>query len=297
MRHVAIAFVCCLLFGDCFAWSQAQSRIFAQQLVEDEMVKHPDLVAIALHVTPPGTRQNTVVASTLESSIGKPSDDDDVRIAGEGGFFAEATPAKQRYEILLGLNDKAGHRVGALGVIFHWTPGSPITEFRPEAERVREALQPQILSLQALFNQVPLVEVAPDVNQKPTTFVQRLVDRAIAEYPQIIILVIRAEAPGTATYVVVGSNIGRYGSPAGKDDMRVISTGTTSLEEDLVKHRFEVEPALRDSDGRILGSLSVVFSYRQGDDKSTLIRIAETVQSEMAAQLPDKGKLFERDTR
>src|ERR1700680_1960425 len=121
MRHIAIAiaFVCCLLFSDSFAWSQAQSRIFAQQLVEDEMVKHPDLVAIALHVPTPATRKNTVIASTLESSIGKLSDADDVRIAGEGGFSAEATPAKQRYEVLLGLNDRAGHRVGALGVIFH----------------------------------------------------------------------------------------------------------------------------------------------------------------------------------
>ncbi len=138
----------------------------------------------------------------------------------------------------------------------------------------------------------PAPSTAVAASVKPSTRAQQLVDDALAKHPAVTILVMRVKPPGSSLYVICGSNIGRYGSPAGKDDTRVISSGETSYEEDLVKGIYEVEPAMRDRDGHILGSLSVVFHYREGQDKAPLIKTANEILATMSAQVPQNQDLF-----
>ncbi|MDP9049381.1 MAG: hypothetical protein M3O31_01470 [Acidobacteriota bacterium] len=285
--------MCVLILCAAFAELKAQTTppatpIRAQQLVEIAGIEHPGLVAIAMHVTKPGTTSNIIIASTLTSSIGKGSDEDDIAVGVTGKPFAEPMPEKSRYEVLVPLRTSTGKRIGSLGVIFPWHSGDDTSRFLPLATAIRNSLQPRVISVEDLLLPVePMVSII-----KPHIFAQQLVDQALAAHPEIIILVIRATPPGQTVPIVVGSNIGRYGSPAGKDDSRIIATGTTGIETDEVKHRFEVEPALRDKHGNILGSLSVVFKYEEGSDTSSMKFVAEQVHAKMTEQLPENAALF-----
>ena len=55
---------------------------------------------------------------------------------------------------------------------------------------------------------------------------------------------------------------------------------------------MEVEFALKDKAGKIIGATGVVFNYKPGDDKAALKKIADQIAAEMRAQLPSANSLF-----
>lgn len=102
-------------------------------------------------------------------------------------------------------------------------------------------------------------------------------------------MAIHAQPPGHGN-VIVASNFGRIGKRGDEDDMRCINTGKSNLE--VNGNHFEDELALKDSDGRTIGALGVVFYFKAGDDKQKLIQIAEEIGREMQRQVPDAARLF-----
>src|SRR5215472_9620059 len=60
----------------------ADNAIYAQQLVNEQMAKHPELVVIGVHAAKPGAKKSTMIASNLDR-IGKADDDDDLAVAHE----------------------------------------------------------------------------------------------------------------------------------------------------------------------------------------------------------------------
>jgi hypothetical protein len=124
---------------------------------------------------------------------------------------------------------------------------------------------------------------------QPAPFAQKLVDQALDQHPEVLLMAIHAQPPGHGN-VIVASNFDRIGKRGDEDDMRCIHTGKSNLE--VNGPHFEDELALKDASGRTVGALGVVFNYKPGDDRERLIRIANEVGREMQRQLPDAGRLF-----
>jgi iron complex outermembrane receptor protein len=125
----------------------------------------------------------------------------------------------------------------------------------------------------------------------PAPFAQKLVDEALAQHPEILLIAIHAAPPGHKN-LIVASNFGRIGKIGDEDDMRCIRTGKSNLEISEKGDHFEDELILLDASGKTIGALGVVFNYKAGEDKAALEKIAIQARDEMKAKLPSGAKLF-----
>lgn len=126
---------------------------------------------------------------------------------------------------------------------------------------------------------------------KAAPFAQKLVDEALANHPEVILLAIHAQPPGHKN-LIVASNFGRIGKIGDEDDLRCIRTGKSNLELNSTGKHFEDELILLDGSGKTIGALGVVFNYKLGDDKAALAKIADQVRDEMKAKVPSEAVLF-----
>ena len=126
---------------------------------------------------------------------------------------------------------------------------------------------------------------------KPAPFAQKLIDEALANHPEVILIAIHAKPMGHKN-LIVASNFGRIGKIGDEDDLRCIRTGKSNLEVNSTGKHFEDELILLDNSGKTIGALGVVFNYKPGDDKAALAKAAERVRDEMKAKLPSEAALF-----
>jgi len=90
---------------------------YAQRLTERTVAKHPDLLVMMIHATPPKGAYNVIIGSNI-GRFGKKADDDDLRVIEKGSTNLEVGGDKDRYETELPLLDSRGTRIGALGLVF-----------------------------------------------------------------------------------------------------------------------------------------------------------------------------------
>ncbi len=126
---------------------------------------------------------------------------------------------------------------------------------------------------------------------KAAPFAQKLVEEALANHPEVILIAIHAQPPGHKN-LIVASNFGRIGKIGDEDDLRCIRTGKSNLELNSTGKHFEDELILMDGSGKTIGALGVVFNYKPGVDKGALAKIADQVRDEMKAKLPSESVLF-----
>jgi len=125
-------------------------KIFAQRLVESEMEKHPDLVIIAFHVTPPGEKENVIIASNI-GRIGKKADEDDMRVINTGKPNLEVNATGDHFEVQMAQRDKAGKIIGALAVVFPYKEGMDKEQLHAKGEEIRKEIEGQVPTLAKLF--------------------------------------------------------------------------------------------------------------------------------------------------
>src|SRR6184192_3491027 len=101
--------------------AQVPTKIYAQELVDRTVAKHPYLLVVVMHVTPPKAKDNVIIAS----NIGR---------LGKAG-----------YEVELVLRDVAGETIGALGLVWPYKKGQDKAPFEQKAEKIRDALAKRIL--------------------------------------------------------------------------------------------------------------------------------------------------------
>lgn len=124
----------------------------------------------------------------------------------------------------------------------------------------------------------------------PAPFAQALVNDALAQHPEILLIAIHAQPPGHKN-LIIASNFGRIGKIGDVDDMRCIHTGKPNLE--VNGPHYEVELPLLDASGQTLGALGVVFNYKPSDDRQTLLKIATATRDEMQRRIRSNATLFE----
>ena len=116
---------------------------YAQHIVDRELAKHRDIMILAIHATTPRNSDPEILASNI-GRIGKKADDDDMRVVRDGKTNLEVNKDLMRYEVELPLNDAAGRRIGALGVVFPLTAHTDQQARHAEAIRIRNEIARQI---------------------------------------------------------------------------------------------------------------------------------------------------------
>ena len=127
----------------------ATTKTHAQKLVDDALKKHPEVIVLAMHVTPPKAKDNIILASNF-GRIGKKADDDDMKVINSGEPSVGANAEGKRYGVKLPLRDIAGKTVGALSVGFRYKPGDDERAFRAKADSLRDELRKRIPSIENL---------------------------------------------------------------------------------------------------------------------------------------------------
>jgi hypothetical protein len=134
--------------------AQSQPKIFAQKLVNETIQKHPEVVILAFHVTPPDKKDNVIIASNI-GRIGKKADEDDMRVINTGKSNLEVNKTGNHFEVELVILDQAGNTVGAAGVVFNYKAGDDQKALEKKAEQIRDEWRPQIRNKAALFAPAP----------------------------------------------------------------------------------------------------------------------------------------------
>ncbi len=126
------------------------NHIRAQKLVDDLLKEHPDVVVCAMHVTKPGTSENTIIAANIPR-IGKPSDEDDWGVIKTGKPLLEPNKDKTRFEVILPLLDKPGKTIGAIAIVANYKEGEDTARFLTNATQLRDGLRKQIPNAESLY--------------------------------------------------------------------------------------------------------------------------------------------------
>ncbi|MDB5425528.1 MAG: hypothetical protein JWQ29_2944 [Phenylobacterium sp.] len=139
-------------------WAPPAQKIYAQQLSDQTMAAHPELLSVTLHGVPPG-QQNvyTMFAGSYPERIGNPDDPDDIDVTRKGITILDPrwrrTDAIKKFVVLMPLRDAKGQNVGLIVYAFKSPANDKTTEGQYFAKSValRDALQPKITSYEALF--------------------------------------------------------------------------------------------------------------------------------------------------
>jgi hypothetical protein len=126
---------------------------YAQKLLQDTMAKHPEVVIMAFHVTPPNMDKNVIIASNI-GRIGKIADEDDTRVIQTEKSNLEVNETGVHFEDECVLRDKAGHNIGAVGIVFNYKAGDDKQKFAAAAEKIRDEMSQSIPNIGKLFEWV-----------------------------------------------------------------------------------------------------------------------------------------------
>jgi len=124
-----------------------QPAAFAQQLVNQALAMHSEVILMAIHAQPPG-HGNLIVASNF-GRIGKKGDEDDMRCIRTGKPNLEVNGP--HFEDELALKDKSGRTIGALGVVFNYKPGDEKQRLVATSEEIGREIQRQLPDASRLF--------------------------------------------------------------------------------------------------------------------------------------------------
>ncbi len=140
-------------------WTPPKDKIYAQQLADETMAKHPELLSVTLHGVPPGmTDTYTMFAGSYLDRIGNPDDPDDIDVSKKGITIVDprwhrTADAAPKFVILEPLRDAQGANVGLIVYAFKVPTESNAGErkFYSQALDLRDALAKRIPSYAALF--------------------------------------------------------------------------------------------------------------------------------------------------
>ena len=129
--------------------SSRAGETFAQKLVDELVARHPELIRVGLHVTPPKTSENLIIASNVSEKIGQRSDPEDLQAmqSGKPVILKEG----ENFDVTLPLHDAAGEIIGAVGLTFKPQPGEQESDAIRRAKDAAQELEKQILSKAKLF--------------------------------------------------------------------------------------------------------------------------------------------------
>lgn len=140
-------------------WSAPATKIYAQQLSDETMKAHPEILSVTLHGVPPGMHDAyTMFAGSYPDRIGNADDPDDIDVSKKGITIVDPRwnrtkdPAP-KFVVLMPLRDRSGANIGLVVYAFKVPVESNAGErkFYLAALDLRDALAKRIPSYDALF--------------------------------------------------------------------------------------------------------------------------------------------------
>jgi hypothetical protein len=141
---------CLILVALAASAQESGKKIYAQKLVDAALASHPDVIILVMHVTPPKSSENVIIASNI-GRYGKKADEDDLRVINTGKPNLEVNKKGDHFEVELVLQDIHRKTIGALGVVFNYKDGDDKAARQQQAEQLRDELRKQIPSREKLF--------------------------------------------------------------------------------------------------------------------------------------------------
>lgn len=123
---------------------------YAQSVTMRTIARHPELLVMMIHATPPGHDKNIIIGSNI-GRFGKIADEDDARVIDHGATNLEVSGESDRFETELPLNDASGTRIGALGLVFPYKVGEDKEAIHARGRAIRDEIAAQIPNNAALF--------------------------------------------------------------------------------------------------------------------------------------------------
>lgn len=139
--------------------------LYAQQLVDEFMAKHPEIEIFVIHATPPDSDYNVIAGSNI-GRIGKKADNDDMRCIFTLKPNLEVNSTGKRFESEMPLHDRAGKVIGALGVVVAYKKTDDKQALFKHADQIRVELEKKIPDSDSLFNAAPPATLAAQGSRK-----------------------------------------------------------------------------------------------------------------------------------
>jgi hypothetical protein len=130
--------------------------IFGQQVVNQEMAKHPELALLSLHTVPPGGSQSAIIASSVLAKVGKKSDPDDLVVVQTGKPEVKDMPKRQIFDLLFPLLDKTGTVIGTIVMEVKFSAEKTSEGALQKGTTVQTEIRKLVASKDQLFERSPV---------------------------------------------------------------------------------------------------------------------------------------------
>jgi hypothetical protein len=288
-------------------WAQAPTKTYAQRLVELTAASHPELEVLAMHVTAPGSGDNTIIASNVPSILGHKSDEDDIRVMTTNVPLAAPAKKNNLFEVLVPLHDVSGRTIGTLGMVFrskHADHGNNFTrspyrnsllgagqgnEFLEIGTELRDQLQNIIPSIDTLFEPF-IVAASPSDN-----LAMQLTIKMLSRHPDLWVLAFHVTPPGEKVNRIIAINVPKFlGATSEEVEEELSKNGNTLLEAFRKTHRVETHVPLRAVDGSLIGTLATVYLWQKETDTADMLARTIALRDELQKEIPNLASLMER---
>ena len=260
--------------------------IYAQMLIDRVVSTHPDLLASEIHAVPPGATDSEVVAAN-DGHVGGKSDAEVLEVIRSDRARCTTSDGGQRYEVLLPLWSAADRAVGALRLVYRAEAGRSMASYLENARAIRDWLSLVIPSRRQLFWPFIRGSAAGD------TLGQKLVMQALARHPDILVVAMHVIPPGGTQNTVIAINEpALLGHPSDQVDSGIAKSGETIMHLIPDSHRMEVHMPLRDSHGRLIGTICTVYLWRTESQTADFYVRSLAMRDELDSQIPSYAALF-----
>src|SRR5215467_6520551 len=104
-------------------WTPPGYKIYAQQLSDEIMAKHPELISVTFHGVPLGMeRVYTMFAGSFPERIGNADDPDDIDVTTKGITILDPrwhrTDPEKKFVVLMPLREASGENIGLIMFAF-----------------------------------------------------------------------------------------------------------------------------------------------------------------------------------
>lgn len=124
---------------------------------------------------------------------------------------------------------------------------------------------------------------------------QQLINKLMANHPELVVAGIHALAPGTREPGIVASTLDRIGAPDDEGDLSVGVGGRTILVPHLKNPaRCGLLIPLKDAAGNRIGALALAFRYPAAEDEVKTYLAGVAIRDELAKHIPNLAALFSR---
>jgi hypothetical protein len=140
-------------------WTAPGYKIYAQQLSDEIMAKHPELISVTFHGVPPGMEKvYTMFAGSFPERIGNSDDPDDIDVQTKGITILDPrwqrTDPEKKFVVLMPLRGASGENIGLIVFAFKnaANSGKAEREYLAQATEMRDGLKKRIQTYKSLFD-------------------------------------------------------------------------------------------------------------------------------------------------